>query len=116
MKKTPTFFELLIGTTDVSMWTVGFIFALLAAFVVFRLQVHERDKHSRFTPVHFSWQFILMDNALRILTTVCLIFIGLRLSKEIFGLETSVYTSIAVGTGCDKISAFLKNLGKVARK
>ena len=104
--------ESLLGTTDVSSFAAAYLFGLIGAFLSLRFQAVKRDKKSEATPEHFSTWFLLSDNALRILTSMLLVFIGIRFAKELLGMDGTVYSSLVIGFGIDKISQALKDLSK----
>lgn len=111
-----TFWELLLGTTDYTAYAVSFVLALIGAFFSLRFQVAKRNKNSPETPQRFSVKFMLADNAMRLLTTVLLIFIGLKFSQELLGAEVTQWGAIVIGLSLDKVSEFLKNQSSKARK
>lgn len=115
MKKL-SFFEQFIGTSDITYFLVLFAFALIGAFISLRWQVHKRNKRSSATPEPFSWKFMLLDNINRIVVSIFLIFLGLRFSPALLGVEMNEIGAVVLGASLDKVSEGLKNLSLKARK
>ena len=82
--------------------------AYLTAFTNLLYQANKRDPLSARTPYHFSLNFLWCDNAKRILRSVILIFIFIRFSKELLGVEITMYGAVIIGFSTDKLSQYIK--------
>jgi hypothetical protein len=102
------FLAMLLGDQQPLTFSKLIFYALLGAFLSLLLQANHRDPRSIKSPVHFSWRFLVYDNVKRILASVILIFLAVRFTKEIFGLEVNEFWALAIGLANDKIAQFLK--------
>lgn len=102
--------ELVFGTVDIEFVIVGFIFALFGAVLSLLLDANKRDIESNRTPREYEYLFLIRDNAKRIAITVILIAVFMRFTKELIGVEPSVYWSFFIGFCSDKLSEYLKTI------
>lgn len=109
------FLEQFLGTKDTIGFGVSYLIAVIGALIMLRFEAAKRDKLSKNTPYHFSAWFLFRDNAIRIFTSLLLIYVGIRFSSLIFGSEVTFYTALVIGASLDKISEWLKNLSAKAR-
>ena len=86
-----------------------FLFALFGLWLSLSLQANKRDPNASTTPFHFTWAFLLSDNVKRIVTSLALIYVAIRFSKEMFGLEMNDWKAVVTGLGLDKLSEVIKN-------
>jgi hypothetical protein len=82
-----------------------------------RLHISSRDKNSKATPKEFSWKFFIIDNGMRFLTTLLLLFIFLRFPEYLvqipFVAEHEIIillTAFGVGLYNDKLAIWLKRI------
>lgn len=99
----------LFGTLTTDQFFAAFIFATLGALISLMLQANARDIKSESTPVHFSYTFLIRDNFRRILLSFLLIVVTIRFYTELTGNELSMFSSLLIGLGLDKISELVKN-------
>ena len=98
----------LLGSDNYEMVLVGFIFALLGAFLNWLISYRKRDKERN--PVKFSFKYLLVDNIRRMIATFILIAIVMRFSDEVLGMEYSLYASFIVGFVSDKLGEKLAEI------
>ena len=91
---------------------MSYLIAVIGALIMLRFEAAKRDKSSKNTPYQFSAWFLFRDNAMRILTSLLLIYVGIRFSNLIFGSEVTFYTALGIGASLDKISGWVKGLSK----
>lgn len=103
------FFHYIFGEGSTAQIAATFVWAYLAAFTSILFKTTKRDPLSPCSPVHFSWSYLWSDNTKRIIGSIILIFIALRISKEFMGVEPTMYVAILIGYGFDKISGLLKS-------
>ena len=110
MKKYPEFWSVLAGPSIGLL--LGFMaIACIAAIAVMAYDAKKRDPLSSRTPVKFSLTFWFADNILRILGTVALIYIFIRVAYEYIPGAWMLLASIGIGFGSDKLAIIGKNIG-----
>lgn len=102
------FLQLVIGTTDVPMYAAEWFFAAVGVAISLLLEVRKRDVNSVRTPEHFSFSFLWSDNFRRIMVSVLLIFVALRFSNDLLGVQISLFASLMIGLGFDKLAELAK--------
>jgi len=102
------FLHYIFGAGNPAQIAATFVWAYLAAFTSILFKTTKRDPLSPCSPVHFSWAYLWSDNTKRIIGSIILIFIAIRVSKELMGVEPTMYVAILIGYGFDKISGVLK--------
>ena len=102
--------ELIFGTTDLRVVIVGFIFSLFGALLSLLLDSNTRDLTSPRTPVKYSYKFLFLDNARRLLISVLLLAIFIRFTKELLGVDITTYWAFFIGFCSDKLSGYLKSI------
>ena len=105
-------FELVFGSSDFEIIIVGIIFAIFGAILSLLLDSNTRNVDSCRTPKKYSYYFLLKDNSKRIVITLILICVFMRFTKELLGIEPSVYWSFFIGFSSDKLSEYLKTVKK----
>ncbi len=101
--------ELLIGPGSTARLVGALIYAFLGAFLMLLLSTTKRDVNSNRTPEQFSWRFLFSDNTKRIISTIILIFLFIRFSRELLGADITMYVAVLIGLGSDKLAEFIKN-------
>ena len=101
------FLKYFLDGMSAGMFASGFLFAFLGIFISLILQGLSRDPLSSRTPFAFSWTFFFSDNMTRIYRSIILnvlvIFISLRFAENLIGEKMSMFYSLMVGFGLDKI-------------
>jgi hypothetical protein len=85
------------------------LLALIGAALSLLLQTTNRDVHSERSPVRFSWRFFICDNSRRFATSILLILVALRFTKDLFGFEITEFWALAIGFVNDKVGQYLKD-------
>ena len=105
-------FTLLTGLnpndTNISIIIAGAIFALLGLGVRYLYKVNKGIKESPKSPNTFSFKYFITKNWADLLLTIILIFIALRFTQEVLGVELTMWVSFGIGLGIDKIKDLLK--------
>jgi hypothetical protein len=102
------FLKLVIGTDDVPLYAAMWFFSLAGIAISLLIDAKGRDKESERTPPAWSWNFFWSDNFRRLITTVLLVFIALRFSNELLGVDISLWASFLIGLGFDKLAEVAK--------
>jgi ABC-type Fe3+ transport system permease subunit len=102
-------FKALLGSQELSQFFASFIFALIGIALMLLLHSTSRSLHSKRSPVNFKWSFFLLDNWKRIAAGVIMIFIALRFTPELFGVQLTSFWAFAIGCINDKIAEVIKN-------
>jgi hypothetical protein len=99
----------LLGNQSASAFAALVFFALLGALLSMLLHTTRRDVLHSATPIRFSWRFFIQDNWKRAITSLILIYLALRFTPEIFGIEVNEFWAIAIGLCNDKLAELIKN-------
>lgn len=99
----------LIGSLTFDQFFAAFLFAVIGLALSLLIQANNRDIKAPSTPVQFSYKFLIADNWRRILLSFLLIVVTIRFFKEITGKDLSMFLSLGIGFGLDKIAELLKN-------
>ncbi len=100
-------FELIIGlqfTAD-NLATViaGGFFALVGLALNYFIKVKKGIKRSEHSPDKFSLKYFVENNYQDIVITALLIFISLRFTQELLGVELTMWIAVLIGFGIDFI-------------
>lgn len=109
------FFVKFLGTPDLLLFAVTYIWALLGLFSSLGVSVKNRDKGSIATPQQFDLRFFLMDNAERIARNAVVLLAMCRFHTEAYGSPIDSAKAFLLGLAFDRAYAVLKALGKKAR-
>ena len=110
MKKYPDFWSVVVG--DKPGLLLGFLLiACVGALAIMFSEANKRDPNSQRTPVKFSFRFWLADNALRILGTVMLMFLAVRVTYQYIPPVWMLLASVGIGLGSDKLALIGKRIG-----
>jgi len=110
------FIQQFLGTTEVIPLGVSFLWAIVGLIISLGIGVNRRNKGSYATPLAFSWQFFLKDNALRMLTSVLILFAGIIFYQDMNGESINSFKALTFGLCFDQIIAVFKNFSTKARK
>lgn len=102
------FFDLIIGPGTVSQICATYAFALLGALTLLLIQIATRKPLTNTSPVHFSLAYAICDNGRRMLLSAILIFVCVRFTKELIGIDSTMWLSFLIGISLDKLSSALK--------
>jgi len=104
-----TFIDSLLGGQEAPIFLTNAFFALLGVVLTLLLSTTFRDVESKRTPVAFSWRFFWIDNRKRIAAGIILIYLALRFTEELFGVEVSNFFSVLIGCINDQIAFIVKD-------
>lgn len=102
------FLQLVIGTENWPMYFAEWFFAGVGVAISLLMEVRKRDVNSVRSPEHFSFSFLFSDNARRIYLSLLLIFVALRFSNDLIGVQISLWISLLIGLGFDKLAEVAK--------
>lgn len=105
-----------LGTIDVPTYLAGLALALIGAILSLRLHVESRDKYSRNTPPHFSFWFMLQDNAQRLFTGLLIAFVAFRFTNELLNMQYTMWLAFLIGFLNDKVAGLISKIQIKARK
>jgi len=95
---------------DVVAFCAALFYALIGMVVMLLITSNKRDVNSDRTPVHYSYLFLIKDNAIRILTTVLFIMVFIRFSQELLGKTITSWLGFALGLISDRLGNFLQRI------
>lgn len=124
------FLSYLSGEGSVPLFFACLFFAYLLAGVMIIVDVKKRDKLSPETPVAYSGRFFWLDNTLRIMANVILIYIAVRFLRGwLFGVtfladgtyeeknpEWQLISSGVIGVVSDMLCLWLKKIKVLANQ
>lgn len=110
------FISKILGDIPAIDFMVLWFFALVGVAIRLLIDVQGRDKLSFRTPYRFSWNWLWLDNARRILATVLLIFVSLRFCEEVFGVAISPWIAVLIGLISDRLAGYLKDKNILGQK
>lgn len=110
------FLNLVLGTNDVPTYLAALFFALIGVVVILLLKSNKRDKTSIYTPVAFSFKFLILDNLKEVVLGFLLIILALRFSVEYAGVELTMWYTLGVGLSIQKSAGYISKLELSARK
>lgn len=101
-----------IGGMNAGQFLAAMVMALVGVFLSLLLASTKRDPNSARSPFHFSWSFLISDNAKRLYksaaTTLLVIFISLRFADHLIGKHASMIYALMLGLGLDQVIALWK--------
>jgi ABC-type methionine transport system permease subunit len=103
------FIATLLGNQSASAFAALVFFSLLGAVLSLLLHTTKRDPNSIATPRKFSWIFFIEDNWKRAITSLILIYLALRFTPELFGVQINEFWAIAIGLCNDQLAQFIKD-------
>lgn len=105
----------LLGSYKLSYYITFGIFVLIGVIISVRLQAHSRDKESQNTPLKFSVKFMIQDNILRIISSLAIVFVAVRLGEEVFSKVPTYGAALIMGLTFDQILIQIEKIQKRAR-
>ncbi len=103
------FISTLLGGQTAGAFAALLFFALLGALISLLFHTTKRDPVSSSTPIRFSWIFFIQDNWKRALTSFLLIYVFLRFTPELIGVQLNEFWAIAIGLCNDQLAQVIKN-------
>lgn len=101
--------EILIGLTAPLEFSGLVFFAIIGVFVSLLIQTTKRDVTSTNTPFGFSWSFLFSDNVKRLVLSILLIYLALRFTPDIIGMQVNNFVAFSIGLSFDKLAQFVKD-------
>jgi hypothetical protein len=98
----------LLGGQEPHVFIANFIFAMLGVLLTLLASSTFRNVESERTPKQFSWKFFLSDNVKRILAGIILIYLALRFTQDIFGIQVSNWFAVVIGILHDSLAWIVK--------
>ncbi|MBX3253907.1 MAG: hypothetical protein KF862_07165 [Chitinophagaceae bacterium] len=102
-----------LGEVSVGTYAAAFFFSLLVIIVNLIVVSRLKYKDATGTPDKWSFRFAIIDNSLRILASMILMFLFYRFASTIIAKELSMEWAVGVGTaltfGLDKVFGELKS-------
>jgi hypothetical protein len=89
--------SLILGEIAPEYYVAAFFFSGLAILLSLYLQSLKRDKTSTSTPVHYSWKFLLWDNAKRIMAGIITAFLFYRFPGQALSHSLDMWVAVAIG-------------------
>lgn len=106
----------LLGTYSAAFYVTYFIFVLIGVFISLRINLAKRDKKSVYTPFAFSWSFFLQDNIFRIITSMAMVFVTIRLGTEMMNVIPTYPGAVILGLGMDQALIRLEKFTLTTRR
>lgn len=106
----------LLGSGDLGFYIAALIFSMVGVVISLLISSSKRDQTNPSTPNDFSWGYLILDNAKRILLALLLILVTLRFSTELIGANLTMWGALLIGLGWDRLAAYLKEKGMFEQK
>ena len=106
----------LLGSFTAAFYISYFIFVLIGVLISLRVHALGRNKKSTKTPYKFSIKFLLQDNLMRIISSMAVVFVAIRLGSELFGITPTYVGAVAMGLGFDQVLIQLQKIEFKARQ
>jgi len=106
--KTTTMIKEILGTDTGQAFLILLFFSAIGVTLSLLLHASNRDQQAPSTPVKFSFWFLIKDNWKRILTSFLLIYIAIRFTPELFGVQITSFWALAIGLCLDKLAQWIK--------
>lgn len=106
----------LLGSYKASFYITYFIFVFIGVLISLRIHAKTRDKTSSTTPFVFSWKFLFQDNIVRILSSMGVVFIAIRLGEDLLGNIPTYTGAVIMGLGFDQAIGLLEKFQFKARE
>lgn len=111
--------RILLNGIPIPQFIAFYIAGLVGAFVSFGINVGQAVKKDTSTPNKFQWSKVKLK-AIRWMTTILLLAIGIVFNKEILGaalnseapIELTVWSAILIGMSTDQLGKKLSGLKK----
>lgn len=104
------------GDYKLSFYITYFIFVLIGVIISLRIGAMSRDKNSPHTPFTFSWKFLFQDNLLRMVSSMAVVFVAIRLGQDLLGITPTYAGAVILGISFDQILIQLQKLEFKARE
>ena len=108
------FKQILLGNTDGAMWAASILTACLVIAAMYFTRVKKRDVSSLRTPYHWSWSFFWSDNFRRMVGTVILIILCIRIMQFWVKPDWTIYGAAIVGLISDQLAMIALRLKDAA--
>jgi hypothetical protein len=102
------FLHLVIGTDNWPMYFAEWFYAAIGITISLLIGIAARKPLSETSPVSFSFSFFWSDNFRRILVTFLAVFVTLRFTNDIIGVEITLWGSFGIGLIHDQLVGILK--------
>jgi len=105
-----------LGSYKLAFYIAYFFFVLFGVLISLRIASLRRDKHSDSTPFTFSWKFLLQDKLIRLISSMAVVFVFIRLGQEITGMIPTYTGAVGLGLGFDQALLQLEKIQFKARE
>lgn len=105
----------LLGSYKASFYITYFIFVFLGVIISLKIHARTRDKYSKSTPFAFSWKFLIQDNLLRLISSMTVVFVVIRLGQDFFDVIPTYTSATAMGLGFDQVIGLFEKIQFKAR-
>ena len=108
------FLKIVLGDQTLDNFAGYMAIAAIGIFITLLYHAVQRNQASPRTPVEFNFLFLLKDNALRLMASLCLslftVFVCIRFTNDILHVNLSPFIALLIGLGSDKLAELLKGL------
>jgi hypothetical protein len=106
------FFHSLLGNIEPMTFLLFLIWGMIGIFVNILIHASGRDVRTDYSPLQFSWTYLIKDNWKRGLLGIFLLIVSIRFSNEILGVETTAFASFWIGLTSHKLINIFRRLSK----
>jgi hypothetical protein len=94
---------------NIAIIIVGGVFALLGLAVNRLISVRKAIKENPKTPSKFDLKYFITDNWTSIVLSLLLLFVGLRFTQELLGVDITMWVAFGIGFGLDKLTKVIED-------
>jgi hypothetical protein len=94
---------------NIAIIIVGGVFAMLGLAVNRLISVRKAIKENPQTPSKFSLKYFITDNWTSIVLSLLLLFVGLRFTQELLGVDITMWVAFGIGFGLDKLTKIIED-------
>jgi len=100
--------DIVFGTTAPKEFIGLMFFALIGVAIRLLLGTTNRNVEGKRSPVKFNWLFFIQDNWKQVVLVFLLVYVSLRFSPELLGVQMDYFVALSVGFGYDLLMNILK--------
>lgn len=97
-----------LGTNDLNLFWSSLFYGYIGVVIMLLIDVAGRDKKASYSPEKFDWPYFIMDNGIRFILNILLVFVSIRFFADIFNRPITQYSAVLIGIGSDQLAAVIK--------
>lgn len=111
MNKYPDFWSVLLGAGPHGFFFGYFALGIICMATMVCVLAMTRDRNSNNTPKEWSWKFFWVNNSIRFLVGILLMYVFVRLAYQYLPVSYMLIATIGLGFGFMYLAQLAKNIG-----